>query len=360
MEDIFENPEGFIKTLAKIYEIEKSIPEQEVLSKATVHIEQTGYDNWDGGTDIYTMNLHIPVEIYGKYSDLMEEIEKSIIEKVQPFLRQYSRTWMNDIIITPTITDLTSEKESIPFKSAAQAKHLKVIIGRLQSLMIEFVTDGRANVQTDEYVCLYADIDIILRDLRIENPNPHRTLDIFWNYCRDTLETWASRRSHVQMLYADVLLDCERFLRKANDPRYWRRVNKMLDDDLSPIRKQWAKARDFIFSVPPDYENAIKESINSVESALKILQGTPKGTMGKLIKAVKIDKTVRRILSNAYGVISDKDYVRHGGVTEEELSQEDAEFFLEFAAVSINYLKRKLHGADKNKLEEKSKGNSTR
>jgi hypothetical protein len=43
-----------------------------------------------------------------------------------------------------------------------------------------------------------------------------------------------------------------------------------------------------------------------------------------------------------YGLVSNKDFVRHGGTTEQNITKEDAEFFLNFSAISIQYLKSKI------------------
>lgn len=48
----------------------------------------------------------------------------------------------------------------------------------------------------------------------------------------------------------------------------------------------------------------------------------------------------------AYGLVSNKDFVRHGGTKEPDLSVEDAEFFLQSAAVCNIYLIRRLRESD--------------
>jgi hypothetical protein len=108
------------------------------------------------------------------------------------------------------------------------------------------------------------------------------------------------------------------------------------------VTHQWLKAKTYMYSKPPDFENSIKESINSVESALKILTGNSRSTLGQLVKGIDIDPDIRRILSQVYGLLSNKAFVRHGGTQAEYIGEEEAEFFLELAATSIVYLKRKL------------------
>ena len=222
-------------------------------------------------------------------------------------------------------------------------KEVKAQIERVQALMIAYVTDGRTETQPTEYQEQYYPLDVELEDLGYSNPNPHRSLEAFWSFCKQQdLDKYASRKTYVRELYADVVLDIERALHRAPDPRKWKQANRELTDELAPIRQQWLKAKSYIYSTPPDFENSMKESINSVESALKILTGHSRSTLGQLVKQVDIDPDIRRALSQVYGLLSNKAFVRHGGTQPENIGKEEAEFFLELAAISIIYLKSKL------------------
>jgi hypothetical protein len=219
-------------------------------------------------------------------------------------------------------------------------------IEETQALMIAYVTGERTPDQPVDYQELYYQLDVELEDLGYPNPNPHRSLEVFWSFCKlEEMGTYASRRAYVRELYADVLLEIERTVRRAKDPRRWKKANQQLTDELAPVRRQWLKAKNFIYSPSPDYENSIKESINAIESALKILTGDSKSTLGKLLKQIDIDKDIKRILSQAYGLVSNKPFVRHGGTQAEHIGKEEAEFFIELAATAIIYLKSKLQGS---------------
>lgn len=220
---------------------------------------------------------------------------------------------------------------------------VKAEIETVQVLMIAFVTGDRNPGQPAEYQELYYQLDVGLEDLGYPNPNPHRSLEAFWSFCKlKEMATYASRRAYVRELYADVLLEIERTLRRAKDPRHWKKANQELTDGLASVRRQWLKAKNFIYSTPPDYENSIKESINSIESALKILTGDSKSTLGQLLKKADVDQDIQRILSQVYGLVSNKAFVRHGATQAEDIGREEAEFFIELSAIAIVYLKGKL------------------
>lgn len=208
--------------------------------------------------------------------------------------------------------------------------------------MVAFVTDGRNPEQPRAYRELYAEVTIELEDARYANPNPHKSLEVFWAFCKlQKMGTYADRRAYVDQLYADILLELKRIQRHAPSPKNWKKANDALSDELTPIRTQWLKAKNFIYAATPDYENSIKESISSVESCLMVLLNEPNGTLGKIIKRADLDLDIERLISQAYGYTSNRAFVRHGGTTPSTLTKAEAEFFLDFAATCIVYVTAK-------------------
>jgi hypothetical protein len=213
----------------------------------------------------------------------------------------------------------------------------------VQALMIAYATDGRTSDQPRAYRDLYAEVTIDLEQAKYANPNPHKSLEVFFAFCKlQAMTTYASRRAYVEELYSDILLDLKRIQRHAPSSKNWGKANEVLTDELTPIRAQWLKAKNFIYSATPDFENSIKESINSVESCLMVLLNEPNGSLGKIIKQAKLDTDIERLINQAYGFLSNKDFVRHGGTTESVLTKAEAEFFLDFAAASIVYITQKM------------------
>ncbi len=214
----------------------------------------------------------------------------------------------------------------------------KSIMG-VKAMMLAFATDGRTDEQPQQYQEAYIDLDLKLEQAGYSNPNTYKTIEQFGKDCGGT---WALRRELIGNIYADLLFDVGRRKRKQRDPRNWKSANEVLTDKLSPVRVQWLKAKNFIFTSPPDFENSIKESVNSIESCLMILLNQPNGTLGKLIKDQNIDSDVGKIISQVYGLSSNIGFVRHGGVQKQLIGRLEAEFFLDFAASAIIYIKGKL------------------
>jgi len=147
---------------------------------------------------------------------------------------------------------------------------------------------------------------------------------------------------YVDELYSNILMKLDKVGRNIPLSKNWKKANDILKDDLESVRNAWLKAKKFIYISPPDFENSIKESINSIESCLKIRMNEPNKTLGQLIKKANIDRDIQEMISATYGRISNKDFVRHGGTKDSNLGKAEAEFFLELAAISIIYIVAKL------------------
>lgn len=223
------------------------------------------------------------------------------------------------------------------------AQQLTRKIRQLQAQMVAYSTGGRTQELPDEYRELYADVVVELELAKYANPNPHRSLELFFAHCRMTgLDKWAQRRAYVDSIYADILLDLKRAEKSVEPSRQWTKTNEALQDELVPVRGQWLKAKNFAFGSTPDFENSVKEAVSSIESTLRILCGKPTGTLGNLLKDGQLDKDVERLVSQAYGYASNRDGVRHGGTQPSTLTQVEAEFFLNFAAAAISYIAKKI------------------
>ncbi len=216
---------------------------------------------------------------------------------------------------------------------------LEKSITDIKAIMLAYATDRRTEDQPKKYQEMYIDLDVLIENAGYSNPNPYKTIELFWKDCGGT---WAERRELVGNIYADLLFDIGRKKRKQKEPRNWKDANNTLTDELASVRMQWLKAKNFIFASPPDFENSIKESVNAIESTLMILLNQPNGTLGKLIKTAGLDPDIEKLVSQAYGLASNKDFVRHGGIANQNISQLEAEFFLEFAASAIIYIRGKL------------------
>lgn len=95
--------------------------------------------------------------------------------------------------------------------------------------MIAYATDGRTSDQPRAYRDQYSEVTLELEDAKYANPNPHKSLEIFYAFCKlQEMKTYASRRAYVEELYADILLDLKRIQRHAPSSKNWERQTTLL------------------------------------------------------------------------------------------------------------------------------------
>lgn len=79
---------------------------RDVLLAADVECEKTGHDNWDGGTDIYTIWLRIDPVDYAKRDDRHEALQSDIEAALKPIVEQETRDWFS-VRIAPNASRTT-------------------------------------------------------------------------------------------------------------------------------------------------------------------------------------------------------------------------------------------------------------
>lgn len=98
------NLEPLIATMARIFAAEGKAREVAVLASAKPQIEQTDYDNWNGGMYGYSIYLQVPPSIYFQLGEDRETIEKSLLEKSGPILRPFLNEWLKEFLIVPLLS----------------------------------------------------------------------------------------------------------------------------------------------------------------------------------------------------------------------------------------------------------------
>ena len=133
-------------------------------------------------------------------------------------------------------------------------------------------------------------------------------------------------------------------------------IEKAMDSIFDTVNNHFEKALLFYSDRKnPDYKNSIKESISAVESMCciiceeKVVLGK---ALGKLEKnGIYIHGAMKNGFQALYGYASDESGIRHGGIEDKEVTEEDAKFMLVTCSAFVNYLKVKF-----NKMKENSNG----
>ena len=129
-----------------------------------------------------------------------------------------------------------------------------------------------------------------------------------------------------------------------------------MDSIFDSVNNHFEKALSFYSDRKnPDYKNSIKESISAVESMCCIICGKKVElgkALGKLEKnGIYIHGAMKNGFQALYGYASDESGIRHGGIEDKEVTEEDAKFMLVTCSAFVNYLKVKFE-----KMKESSNG----
>lgn len=189
---------------------------------------------------------------------------------------------------------------------------------------------------------------------------------VSWNQCFDVLEIM------LQEEYYDIDFKCE-----INEIFEEEKMGyRIIDDQIVDITneseiEEIEEAIDSIFNIVnnhiqkslelysdrknPDYKNSIKESITAVESMCCIICGE-KVELGKALgrlekNGIYIHGAMKNGFQSLYGYTSDESGIRHGGIEDKEVTEEDAKFMLVTCSAFVNYLKVKFE-----KMKESSNG----
>ncbi len=104
-ENPFENPEPLLTTMARLFAYEGATAIVAVLSYSRASIQQTDYDNWNGGTNIYTLFLHTTPALFAQLGQQKTEVEEAVLEKAKVVLQQCpGQNVLNSVVIAPQIT----------------------------------------------------------------------------------------------------------------------------------------------------------------------------------------------------------------------------------------------------------------
>lgn len=117
--------EGLAASLPKIVEAVGRVFEEEgktalgtMLSEASMKVEETSFDNWNGGTYGYTLQLQVPARTFVKLGDAVEKIEEDLKTRIARFARLYPNEHVEAVVIAPSFTH---RSESTPATVPAAA-----------------------------------------------------------------------------------------------------------------------------------------------------------------------------------------------------------------------------------------------
>ena len=228
---VIKDSAKIIATLGNLFKREGLIPEFEVLSEGKSTIEITGFDNWNGGTDIYGIFIKVPLDLYSKYEHEIEAIEQSIKKKAEKIFRSYSG-WLGEAVITPVLShNIQGKAYKIDCNELINALELQT------SLMVSVATGG-PKIQTvnQDYKDRLQLISDGLAERNIKNSNPFSDLwEWYGKWSDGNLPSYQSRREFIAKMFSPIIEQVQKNKKHSSsivfeEPTGWTRVDRSIGE----------------------------------------------------------------------------------------------------------------------------------
>ncbi|WP_055337297.1 hypothetical protein [Ralstonia solanacearum] len=103
LSDYLNNLEPLLASVSRLFAYDGYANEVAVIVAAKPKIDETSYDNWNGGTYGYTLTLEVPAHIYAQVKSALPQLESAITSKMMEFLRGSDNQVLNSVVIAPEV-----------------------------------------------------------------------------------------------------------------------------------------------------------------------------------------------------------------------------------------------------------------
>jgi hypothetical protein len=133
---------GIIVTVRQLATAENHEALLDILNHSNISIQQTGYDNWNGGQYFYTVYLQLDIDQFVKVRDNLERWEKLLEENFSLPVRHLEDEFISRVLISPK-SSLTSKPETNPHRplSAAEQKKKTLLSAYLDKISEDTLID---------------------------------------------------------------------------------------------------------------------------------------------------------------------------------------------------------------------------
>lgn len=95
--------EKIVSTVAAVYEAEGDLDLASLLRTSSATLEQTEYDNWNGGTYTYALHLSVPARAFATIARQVETLEGVLLERFKLVTRAYGNEYLGSVIVSPML-----------------------------------------------------------------------------------------------------------------------------------------------------------------------------------------------------------------------------------------------------------------
>jgi hypothetical protein len=98
-----QSAEAVVATLTELFRHQGNHLACDVLENAKPRIQETGYDNLDGGQYLFTLFLDLPLKVFAPIEPDVSRMETTIAGKLTSVLRNTGNTWLREVTISPLL-----------------------------------------------------------------------------------------------------------------------------------------------------------------------------------------------------------------------------------------------------------------
>lgn len=205
--EYYEDNSNFSPVLSTAISLMRSRGQEDscqLVMKAEVRVQNTDFDNWNGGTYGYTVFINIPVKLYASLQkDEIEVAEKVIGETLNEVTKGDDNNYFG-VQIAPRFT--TSDIDWNLIGGESGKMQLKSDIESVKDLMVAVSTGGPRIQEVDSrYKSLNGSIHQRCKQLNIKYNNPFVGLWDWYGKWSSELPTYQSRRLFINELFSPTL-----------------------------------------------------------------------------------------------------------------------------------------------------------
>jgi hypothetical protein len=175
----------------------------DIIDNSQITIEQTGYDNWNGGTNLYTLYLTVDIGTFVKIRDSIQTKEAELLEKFSIATRHLENEGISNITIVP------KAKPQIDWSrlgGSITKEQLIENVNFLKNILISVSTGGqRIQEVNDTYKQKYSVTDKALQKLNLQNPNSFKDLWEWYGKWSSTFSKYSERRTFINEMYNSLI-----------------------------------------------------------------------------------------------------------------------------------------------------------
>jgi hypothetical protein len=90
-----------IYTVSELLKADNETELSQILNNSEINIEETGFDNWNGGIYFFTIYLNIDIETFVKIRDQIEKIEAKLLDRFEVGTRHLESETIANVRIVP-------------------------------------------------------------------------------------------------------------------------------------------------------------------------------------------------------------------------------------------------------------------